>query len=165
MKNIILSIFILTVYTSFGQSDTIVKRSGEKLAVTIKSNDPSSVSFVYPNEELINTLNKNVIEKLIFKSGRIEECSQTTKLEVINGIDDWEKVIITNNPADVEGLTKVGEVSSKSSFGGAMGQNIADKRAREKLKKDAAEMKASIVLLETYKNGYYGTKINGVAYK
>jgi hypothetical protein len=165
MKYLIIIAILALCNKSFGQSDTIVKRSGEKLAVTIKSNDPSSVTFVYPNEDLINTLNKNVIEKIIFKSGRIEVCSQATKLEVVNGIEDWEKVIITNNPADVEGLTKVGEVSSKSAWGGSLGQNLADKIAREKLKKDAAEMKASIVLLETYKNGYYGTKINGVAYK
>lgn len=32
-------------------------------------------------------------------------------------------------------------------------------------KQDATMLKASIVLLETYKNGYYGTKINGVTYK
>ena len=165
MKYLITCAILALCNFSYGQLDTIVKRSGERLAVTLKSNDPSSVTFIYPNEDLITTLNKNVIEKIIFKSGRIEVCSQTTKLEAVNGIEDWEKVIITNNPADVEGLTKVSAVSSKSSFGGALAQNLADKKAREKLKKAAAKMKASIILIETYKNDYYGTKINGVAYK
>ena len=67
MKNILLLVLTLSAYVSFGQSDTIVKRSGEKLAVTIKTNDPTTVSFVYPNEELINTISKNVIEKIIYK--------------------------------------------------------------------------------------------------
>lgn len=164
MKNIVLLILILTSYISFGQSDTIVKRSGEKLAVTIKSTDPNSVSFVYPNEEAINTLSKNVIEKIIYKSGRIEVCSQSTKLEEVNGEEDWEKVIITTNEADVIGLTKISDVAGKSSLGGAM-KSASDKKAREHLKKEAAKLSCSIVLITTYSNDYYGTKINGVAYK
>jgi hypothetical protein len=164
MKNILLLVLTFSAYIAFGQSDTIVKRSGEKLVVTIKTNDPSTVSFVYPNEELVNTISKNVIEKIIYKSGRIEVCSQSTKLEEVNGEDDWEKVIITTNEADVIGLTKVSEVSGKSSLGGAM-KSASDKKAREHLKKEAAKLSCSIVLITTYSNDYYGTKINGVAYK
>ena len=165
MKKLITTLFVLICFnTMFSQSDTIVKRNGEKIAVLIKSSNPSSVSFVYPNEETINTESKNVIEKIIYKSGRVEVCSAKTKLEVISGEKDWEKVIITNSQADVEGLTKVGEVSGKSSWGGAA-KSLSDKKAREKIKKEAAKLNCPIVLITTYSSDYYGTKINGVTYK
>ena len=165
MKTTILAtIFIFSIIDIFAQNDTIVKRNGDKIAVTIKTSDPNSVSFVYPNEDVVNTENKNSIDIIIYKSGRVEKCSQKIKLEIINDEDDWEKVIITNSESDIAGLTKISEVSGNSSWGGAA-KSLSDKNARKDMKRQAAKLKCPIILMTTYSSDYWGTKINGVAYK
>lgn len=80
---------------------------------------------------------------------------------------NWEDVIITNNPNDVKDLSRVKEIESKASklFGG---QKKLRSEATEKLKKEAAELGASAVFIQSENfstspiNNYYFV---GVAYK
>ena len=164
MKIFTTIIFAFITIAAVAQNDTIIKRNGDKLIVQIKSTSPSSVSFVYPNENIINTISKNTIQKIIYKSGRVEVLSKIIKLETINGEEDWEKVLITNNENDIIGLTKVAEISGKSSWGGAA-KRKSDKIARKKIKIQAAKLKCPIILITTYSADYWGTYITGVAYK
>jgi len=163
MKKLLLIAFIFSVGVAWAQ-DTIIKRSGDTLVVNITKSSSDFVEFTFPNETLINLEYKNNILEIIYISGRIEKCGAKTKLATINGIEDWEKVIITTNPDDVRGLTKVGEVVGKSGWGGTMAQGIGNKQAREKLKKAAAKKNAPIVLLQE-KADEMGVKLVGVAYK
>ncbi len=144
--------------------DLIIKRNGDSLKVNIIKSSPDAVEFTYPNETVINSEYKNSLDKIIYASGRIEVCSREKKLAVVNGEDDWEKVELTTNADDVKGLTKLGEVTGKSGWGGAGAQGLGDKNARKAIMKNAAKMKASIVLLQE-KAATWAVKLVGVAYK
>lgn len=144
--------------------DKIIKRNGDTLKVKIVQSTPDIVEFTYPNEASINSEYKNSLIKIVYASGREENCAGEKKLAVVNGEKDWEKVEITSNPDDVKGLTKLGEVVGKSGWGGAYAQGLGDKNARKALKKNAAKLGASIVLLQD-KPDHWGVKLIGVAYK
>lgn len=163
MKAVFTLVLALTWLNLFAQ-DKIVKRNGDTLRVSVTKSTPDVVEFTYPNETTINSEYKNALTQVIYSSGRIEDCSSATKLATITGPDDWEKVLITNNPDDVRGLTKLGEVSGKSGWGGLAAQGLGDKDARKKMKKNAAKVGAAIVLLQD-KPDRFGVKLIGVAYK
>lgn len=59
MKNIILIIFALTLTSSLKAQDRIIKISGDTLSVKIIKSTDDAVSFVYPNEEVVNEIYKN----------------------------------------------------------------------------------------------------------
>jgi hypothetical protein len=164
MKKLILIISISASFLMAEAQDKIIKRNGDTLNVKITKSTPDEVEFTYPNEETVNSEYKNSLLKIIYASGREEKCSDEKNLAVITGEKDWEKVQITSNPDDVKGLTKVGEVVGKSGWGGTYAQGAGDKGARKDLQKNAAKLKASIVLLQE-KADTWGTKLVGVAYK
>jgi len=171
MKKIILIIFTTIIIISFASAqDLIIKRNGDTLNVKITKSTPETVEFYYPNEELINIEYKNAIEKIIYSSGRKEICSQKTQLQQINGPDDWEKVIITYSENDVKGLTRVAQITKTSGWGGTLATGIGYEDALKKIKKEAAEQGASIVLIidkpneQTTQYGA-GVSLTGIAYK
>lgn len=150
--------------------DRIIMRNGDTLTVKITKTTPDLVEFSYPNEELINTEYKNAIDRIIYASGRVEICSEKTQLQKINGIEDWEKVVITYSETDVKGLTRVGQITKTSGWGGTMATGLGYKDALKKIKKEAAKQGASIVWItdkpneQTTKYGA-GVKLTGIAYK
>jgi hypothetical protein len=165
MKAILLITVTLMLFTfSSNGQDKIVMRSGDTLRVKIVKTTPDLVEFTYPNEDIVNTEYKNSINKIIFASGRVDICSQAKKLAIVKGIEDWEKVEITTNPEDVKGLIKLGEVVGKSQWGGYAAQGLGNKKARKAIKKNAAKLGGSIVLLQE-KADSFGVKLIGVAYK
>lgn len=72
---------------------------------------------------------------------------------------DWEKVILTKNTDEVKGLTYIDEVDAKAQkpFGS---QSKLTKQAREKLKKAAAKLGASYVLIE--ESNFSNSPLNNV---
>ena len=68
------------------------------------------------------------------------------ELPVINGEEDWEKVIVTKNPNDVQGLIPMEEIEVRSmkAFGR---QSKLRNEAKEKLKRECAKKNISIVLI------------------
>lgn len=109
MKKII-GFFVAFLYFTVYAQDKIIDRNGDTLNVKIIKSTPETISFFYEGEEdgVEFVKYKNIIHKIIYKSGRIEFCSE--RLAIIKGPDDWEKVIITYLENDIKDLTKVGEV-------------------------------------------------------
>lgn len=105
------------------------------------------------------------VNKITYSSGRSEEISEKI---VVSGKDDWEKVQIVTDKAQVVGLKKGEDVKGKTS--GMLSYNSAgsaDKKASRKLKEDAAEAGAQFVLLTSDKSDGFGIKQavkSGVAY-
>jgi hypothetical protein len=135
--------------------------------VYISSISDRTVTFNYPDEEVEYTRSKNSIEEIVFASGRRADGSEKVS---VNGPHDWLKVIITDNPDDIEGLTKKGDLYVKSTattvFSGA--QKI-DEKATKKIKQRAAQMGAHIVYVQSQTNDKGIRRVNrsiksGVAY-
>lgn len=147
MNNYLLTIVI--IFSSFkivqGQ-DVIVKHNGSKLNVKVNYITESAVVFTDTEHDNTSKLGKAEVEKIIYKSGRVEPISQ--KIE-IHGQQDWQKIILTSNPLSVVGLTKKGEIKVKS---GRQTHGMANFETHdlEKLKKQAAGMGAHVIVVDGY---------------
>jgi len=159
-------LLVLNVYSQ-NQTDIIIKHNGEHLNVKVIAVD-EEITFFYPNESVINGLGKSCVKEIIFTSGRIQ---QITEKVILNSIDDWEKVQITANPEDIKCLVRKGDITaSASNSWNFKSKTGVDKKAIEKIKKEAVALKAHIILIQSenksnanFWSGASSSK-NGVAY-
>lgn len=171
MKQIlVLLVLTISINTLYGQ-DKIVKLSGDTIKCRVKEITDDNIKYSYEGEDLLNNISKNVVKEIIFKSGRIQKFSERV---VINGEEDWEKVKISTLESDIEGLVRGEEMMAKAASGwSTTGQGKMQKKAMDKLKKQAAAKGYHIVLLitTTGKGGHYGisggtkASVTGVGYK
>src|SRR5690606_16903493 len=177
MKRTILlaNLFFVTTFT-FAQNDTIFLNN-EKILCSVKEITEDAVKFSYPEEELVNSIYKNSVQKIVFKNGRIQTFSESTSFKSIKNVDDYENVSITQVESEIRGLFKIGEVSSKAKGTTTLSnQERVKERAYRKLKIEAAMMGANIVYLTNQRTegnkmgGYFQsgssaeTNLSGVAY-
>jgi hypothetical protein len=176
MKLVALLFLFFISLQDFGQVDTIFSNN-QKIGCTIKEITTDAVKFSYPGEDLVNSVYKNTIQKIIFKSGRVQTFAESTSFKRVDNGKDYSNVSFTFVPSEVQGLVKLGDVSSK-----AKGTTVyssmtkVKERAERKIKIQAAMMGANIVFVaqnNTTGNqvGSYfqagkstETNLNGVAY-
>ena len=79
--------------------DTIVKLGGRKLAVDITKVTATDVYYQYPNKQEVVSLERKQVEKIIYKTGRIEQLNKPL-FEMIDETS-WEAVLITENKSDM----------------------------------------------------------------
>jgi hypothetical protein len=158
------------------QSDTVVINN-QKIACSVKEITPDAVKYTFPGEDLINSVYKNTVQKIIFKSGRVQTFAEATSYKSISGVMDYDKVTITSVESEVRGLYKLSDVSSKAKGTTVFSNQEAVKnRAYRKMKIEAAIFGANIVYLTNQRTegNKYGTKytsgstaetnLTGVAY-
>jgi len=136
---------------SFSQYDTIYSTTG-KIIGSVKEIGENSVKYSYPNEDLLNNMNKNVIKKIVFKSGRVQTFSNMSGYKTIKSGLDYENVSISQVFEEVKGLYKIGEAGAKAK--GTTELSSIEKvkeRAIRKMKITAAMQGANVV---------YQTQIN-----
>lgn len=177
MKKIILStVSILLTSFCFAQMDTIYSNS-EKIACSVKEITPDAVKYTFPGEDLITTVYKNAVQKIVFKSGRMQTFAESTSFKKVANVKDFENVTITQVEGEVKGLFKLGDVSSKAKGTTQFSnQERVKERAYKKLKIQAAMQGANIIYLTNQRTegNKYGsqystgssaeTNLSGVAY-
>src|ERR1700743_866482 len=172
----IFAILSLSFIHSYAQTDTIIINN-QKIACSVKEITPDAVKYSYPNEDLINTVYKNTVQKIIFKSGRIQIFAEATSYKSINSVNDYNNVTITSVESEVRGLFKIADVSSKAKGTTVYSnQERVKDRAYRKMKIQAAMFGANVVYLtnqrtEGNKYGTYytsgstaETNLTGIAY-
>jgi hypothetical protein len=148
-----------------GSADKLTKHSGQTLDVKVIRVGEFTITYKYPGEDAEQVISKLAVGKITYSSGRSEEISEKI---TVSGKDDWEKVQIISDKAQVVGLKAGEEVRGKTS--GMLSYNTAgsaDKKASRKIKEAAAELGAPFVLMTSDKNDNMGVKQsikNGVAY-
>lgn len=159
MKKILfLAVFLMTAVMS-AQVDKIYKHSGETVEGKVLRVEEYTIVFVYDGEEAENTIGKYAIEKIVYgKSGRVEE---VTEKIIINGEDDWEKVVILEEKAYIAGLKKGEEVRGKTGLINYHTGNTGDKKAEKKLKMAAAKEGCPFILMTADKSTV-GASSNGL---
>ena len=142
MKKIITAILVCMVFTLQAQQNfDKIYTGGKVIECTVKEVTPDAVKYSYPNEDLINTIYKNTISRIEFKSGRVETFSETATLQIVRSCLDWEKVNVTQLEYEVKGLFKLGDVSAKAKGATALSNmNKIKERSIKKLKIQAAMM-------------------------
>lgn len=156
LRPLLLCVAICATLVSFGQSDKMYKHSGEKLDVKIIKVGEFTINYTYPNETAEQTIGKLAVAKLEYASGRKEEI--TEKIEITDKAD-WEKVMILEDVSASVGLKKQGEIRGKTA--GLVSYRTsgnADRKAMERLKKEAAELGAPFVLLTSEKDSRFTTQ-------
>ena len=127
------------------QVDVITKHSGEIVKGKVVKVEEYTVVYKYDGEDAENSIGKYAIEKIVYgKSGRVEEV--TNKI-IINGEEDWEKVVVLEDKSYISGLKKGDEIRGKTGFVSFHTGNTADKKAEKKLKMDAAKGNYPFVLM------------------
>ena len=177
IKSIIAFIFILiSAQVSKAQVDTVVSNN-QKIACNVKEVTPDAVKYTFPGEDVVNSVYKNTVQKIIFKSGRIQTFAEATSYKTVNSVMDNDKVAITAVESEIQGLFKLGDVSSKAKGTTVYSsQERVKDRAYHKLKIQAAMFGANVVYLtnqrtEGNKYGSYfqsssttETNLTGIAY-
>lgn len=161
MKQLIISILLL-VCTSVNAQDKVVLKTGDTIIVNVTKNTETAIEYTYPFETAVNEKQKRDITCIIYASGRREEIMQKgIVIPEISGENDWEKVIVTSNRDDVEGLSKVKSISVSAGNGGVFDSaSKAHEKAIKKLQKKVAKMKFGVILI-TSEN--FGGKYNNIS--
>ena len=171
-----LLILILMPLISFAQLDTIFT-DNQKLLVNVKEISNHEIKYTFPNEDLLNSIYKNSVEKIVFKNGRIQTFNESSSFKNIDNIEDYDKITLTQVQSEVLGLNRIGDVSSKA-VGTTVVSNVekVKDRAYKKLKIQAAMLGANIIYLSDMRSqgnkwgGYYSsgqkteTSLTGIAY-
>lgn len=72
------------------------------------------MKFTYPGEEIQNSLNLSSVSKIVFRSGRVQNFSESRSYrQVKNGLD-WEYVTVIQTENDVKGLHQLDQVNAKA---------------------------------------------------
>ena len=172
----LLTIILITSVECFAQTDTLTINN-EKISCSIKEITEDAVKFSYPGEDLINTVYKNTVQKIVFKNGRIQKFVETTSFKKVSNVDDYENVTMTAVESEVKGLFKLGDLGAKAKGTTTLSnQERVKERAYRKMKIEAAMMGANIVYLLNQRSegnkygGYFQsgstteTSLTGVAY-
>lgn len=148
MKNLLLSLICSMIsIVGVAQTDTIFVNN-ERIVCFVKEITPDAVKFVYPEEEVLNSVYKNTIQKIVFKSGRVQTFAEATSYKKVVGVEDFENVSITQVESEVKGLFKIGEVSSKAKGTTTLSnQERVKERAYRKMKMVAAMMGGNVVYI------------------
>lgn len=158
------------------QTDTLYVNHN-KIACSVKEVTPDAVKFSYPNEEVLNSVYKNTVQKIVFKSGRVATFSEASSFKPVSGVEDYAKVTIAAVESEVKGLYKIGEVGAKAKGTTVLSnQERVKDRAYRKLKMQAAMQGANVIYITQQRNegnkygGYYQsgssteTNLTGISY-
>ena len=169
-------LLFLSVTASNAQTDTIYVNN-QKISCSVKEIAPDAVKYTFPGEEVVNSVYKNTVQKIVFKSGRIQTFAESTSYKPVNNVMDFEKVTVTSVESEVKGLYKLADVSSKAKGTTVYSsQERVKDRADRKIKIQAAMFGANIIFIsnqrtEGNKYGTYftsgstsETNLTGIAY-
>lgn len=150
MRLTILLAAILCCSSTFAQKRDTIFTNNKMIVCKIKEIADENVKYSYPEEDILISINKNKIQKISYSSGRKEVFAESTGYKEVNGWEDWEKVVTTTIDDEVDGLFKLGDVSSKVKAGTALSNlNKIKNKATRKLKIRAAMLGANVVHLSS----------------
>jgi hypothetical protein len=152
LKTLVAATLIMLGATSaaYADGDVIYLHNGQEVKGKVYRVTEKTVVFSYENEDVEQAYGKWAVDKVVFgKSGRVQNV--TARIE-IHSEDDWEKVIIIDNTDEVTGLQRRGEVKGKTRQINYRTGEGSDRKALEKLKKDAAEKRCPFVYITTDKD-------------
>jgi hypothetical protein len=147
-------------------TDTIFKLNGSQLPVNITTVTPAYISFVFLGKPEEFTIERKEVHKIVYKTGKIEVLNKAA----FELLDDsmWEAVWMTEDKKEIGDLYMLGEIEAQSPSS-TRSPSAAKKGAIIKLKKKAANMKGTLILVtKKLKTGGYGEYpgyfIKGIAY-
>ena len=114
------------------------------MPVDITTVTPTYISFIFPGKKEEFTIERKEVQQIIYKSGKIDVLNKAA-FELIDD-SSWEAVWMTEDKKEVGDLYMLGEIEARSPSS-ARSASAAKKGAIIKLKKKAANMKGSLILV------------------
>src|SRR5471030_2934650 len=176
-KFVVIALLLITAtIRRYAQVDTVIVNN-QKIACSVKEITPDAIKYTFPGEDVINSVYKNTVQKIVFKSGRVQTFAEATSYKTVSNVMDYDKVTITSVESEVRGLYKLSDVSSKAKGTTTLSnQERVKERAYRKIKIQAAMFGANVIYLtnqrtEGNKYGSYytsgstaETNLTGIAY-
>ncbi|ABG59031.1 hypothetical protein [Cytophaga hutchinsonii] len=153
--------------TGFCQTDTIFSRSGKIVCKVLKIK-VDSIIYVTTASEKHQSIFKKEVDKIIYKNGKTVSIKNERSVQQIEGISNFEDVVITMNESEIKSYRKIRDVEAKYTFSSDPKQ--ADKnldKSLRVLKIQAAMQGANIIYLPDYVTQITDTtnkQLTGVAY-
>jgi hypothetical protein len=141
MRSLLLIGLVLSGLAGEAQ-DKVITLNGDTINCRILDFNGVALTFSMPPGDSVCYKLASQIYQLLYSNGQIQNISQRI---LISGEKDWEKVIITYDSTDVDGLVRVGELKTKTYTSNDEEQALM--KGQIKLKKEAAKMGASVVLI------------------
>jgi preprotein translocase subunit YajC len=146
--------------------DTIVRLGGKKILCNVEKINATTISYTKIGQSQLLEIERKEVEKVLYANGK-KEIFNKPVLQMI-AENNWQAVLITENPAEVQGLYKRGLVTANASSG-SRSAKAAKTSATMRLQKKAAKLGALIVLIthSEMKGGYGeipGWELEGIGY-
>lgn len=170
MKSILVFLGLSFSLQLNSQTDTIFKNDGEVILVNVSEITETAIKFSYPGESFNNSLGKNAVKSIHFKSGRKQDFSADLNISKVKGCQEWNKVQISRIESEVIGLFKIDIIGAKAK-GATTWTSLAklQDRAYNKLKIETAMLGGNVayILEQNTEEAIYGgengsTKTPGV---
>lgn len=144
---LLLTLICGTAAFAHAQIDTIYT-AGKTIPCTVVEVGSDAIKFTYPNEVAQNTLYINSVQKIVFRSGRVQEFAQASSFRTLTSPSDWGLVTQCSIESEIRGLYKLGDVSSKATGTTELANmERVKQRALRKAKMSAAMLGANVFYL------------------
>jgi hypothetical protein len=149
-KNTKMRLLCICLFLLFGflvkSQDRMISLAGDTINCKILDVNEILITYKFPTDDSMYTRSAIFIHQIIFSDGRIQNISERV---IIADESEWQKVSITYDETDIEGLLEVGNIktSASSNLYGDDGVENAQMEALKNLRKKAAKMGAFIVLV------------------
>jgi len=140
-------LMMLLAQEGFGQ-DKIITHTDDVIDCKVVETSETGVKFKYPNEDVVASLSNNIVHKIIFSSGREQVISERV---VVTGVEDWEKVQVTNSESEVAGLRRVATFAERAQGSSWTNEGKLEQKVLSRIKKDAAAKGCHMLLILTTK--------------
>lgn len=150
--NLSLPFVIVAIFTCAkplqAQWDTIYTQYAP-IVCTVKEVQLSSVRYVLPDEDVLNSIARVRVEKIAFHSGRVQTFLEFKKLMPVNHAKDFRNIHITFDRDDAAGLVNLGIVNTNArSYTWLVNPAHLQERSLHKLRVAAAMLGANLLLIE-----------------
>jgi len=162
--------------------DKIITFDNEVLIVKVQHITLTEISFLFPFNTRIETINRQKVSQILYADNRIDLFTpfEEDKKELLPIQEDrlivyrrelWERILTTENIKDVAGFKKIGPVSAVFEADRInCNHNYLEKNGMIRLKKRAISLQADMILITNKSvhrgyGDYPNIKIEGIAYK
>jgi len=139
---------LLFVALAAEAQDTLFFHNGKKVIGKVIAVNEYTVIYKYLNEDATQAAGRYAVEKINYQSGRTDNISEKI---IINGIDDWQKVMLLEDRTQIAGLKKGSIIRSNTRFLNLHSANTSERKSFEKLLKEAAKLNSPFLYI-TYEH-------------
>ncbi len=174
MKMFPIVLFLLNVFfinKAQAQMDSVFFHNGKIEAAVVLKIEENTIDLKFKNEDAVRRFSKYTIDKVVYKSGRVETMSAKV---IVDNDSSWNKVIVLDDKIQAAGMKRIGQIFSHTAFINLHTSHTGEKKARKLLLKEAAKLNSNFILITSDKEVVYTTikwwgvsqvKMSAVAYQ